>query len=176
MHLKPAITFEQYVSDMRDVRSRRAKRKPNQFRAVAWGMVIGLALVGLYDIPATRVSSYVLGAGFLLLAAAWNPYVRRRQKSLLRGVYDDQQAILNGNEMDVDESGISGSWVKGHARYEFGWTAFSDCIDRPDAFLFLYSPCCWIRVQKDGLLSADQLQIIAWYNASRGTTDTPQAV
>jgi hypothetical protein len=168
VHLKPNITFEQYESTLKAVRKSRPRRKPNQWIGSLVWAVIGFTIVFLYEIPATRIAGIALFVAFLVLWLAWKPYARSFQRRALRAIYDDQEHILQGNDMYVDEKGISGNWVGGNATYDFRWAAFYNLLDNPDAFLFLYSPCCWIRVPKDDLTTEQQQTVLAWYQASKG--------
>ena len=167
MQLKPAITFDQYASDLQFVRSRRAKTPKRQWIGVLTGIIIGATITALFEIPSTRASGIVLFVVYILLWAAWKPYFQRKQKAVLQRICKDQHEILNGNDMTIDASGISGSWVRNRAHYNFRWNAFTDCYERPDSFLFLYSPCCWIRIPRSELSSADQETVLAWYKAAK---------
>jgi YcxB-like protein len=73
-----------------------------------------------------------------------------------------QEKQLNGQHMDINESGIVGQWADGKASYQFKWSAFERFIDLPDAILFLPNSVSFVRIPKDSLSSEDQQVIKRW--------------
>jgi hypothetical protein len=111
--------------------------------------------------PATR--NFALGFYFpLAVLYFWS---KSRAKSCLKQHFEAQQTQLNGQQMDIDEAGISGNWQDGGAAYQFKWSAFRSFIDLPDAFLFLPNSVSFVRIPKEKLSSDEQLKIKQWAEA-----------
>ena len=80
--------------------------------------------------------------------------------------YTAQEKQLQGQLMDVDESGIIGQWADGNASYQYKWSAFERFIDLPDAFLFLPNSVSFVRIPKVSLSVEDQQDIKRWSGES----------
>jgi hypothetical protein len=80
----------------------------------------------------------------------------------LKQAYKAQEKQLNGQQMEISESGISGQWADGSASYQYKWSAFERFMDLPDAFLFLPNSVSFVRIPKDSLTPDEQQTIHGW--------------
>jgi membrane protein implicated in regulation of membrane protease activity len=167
MTIHPSITFDQHQSVLKAIRANQKQRPPNQTLPLLVGVVIGLLLVIAITNPATKVAGVALAAILVALWFAIRAAFKRRVSAAQHTNFQHMQPVLNGNEMTIDSAGIRGTWVDGKAVYDFSWKAFEDHLDRTDDLLFLYAPCCYIRVPKQEL-SAEQIhEMLAWYEQSK---------
>src|SRR5271170_6057291 len=116
---------------------------------VAVIIIFSFSLLIAIKTPSTQGSSLV---GFVLLifmvSALWL-WSKFRIQACLKQTYIAQEKQLNGQHMDIDESGIIGQWADGTASYRYKWAAFERFIDLPDAFLFLPNSVSFVRIPKD---------------------------
>jgi hypothetical protein len=61
---------------------------------------------------------------FLLLLVALCVWSKFRAEYCLKQHFQGQKKQLNGQPMDIDETGISGRWEDGNASYQYKWSAF----------------------------------------------------
>ena len=137
-----------------------SQRQANKTRWMGILFLIVLCLVPAIALgtPATR--DFALGFYFpLAVLYFWSKF---RTKSCLKQVYEAQKKQLNGQRMDVDETGISGQWNDGNASYQFKWSAFESSLDLPDAFLFLPNSASFVRIPKESLNGDEQREIKRW--------------
>jgi hypothetical protein len=163
LHIVATISFEQYKASLE------ALRKPAERRygKTAWLRIFfitffSFSLVIAIKTPSTQQSSLL---GFILLvmlfSALWL-WAKFRTQSCLKQAYNAQEKQLNGQHMDINESGIVGQWADGTASYQYKWSAFERFIDLPDALLFLPNSVSFVRIPKDSLSSEDQQVIKRW--------------
>jgi hypothetical protein len=163
LHIVATLSFEQYEAALA------AMRKPaeRRFGKTVWPkvfliVVLSFVLVIAIKIPATQESA--LG-GFILLAflfsALWL-WTKFRTRSCLKQVYKAQEKQLNGQRMEINESGIVGQWADGSVSYQYKWSAFERFIDLSDAFLFLPNSVSFVRIPKESLSSEEQQEVKRW--------------
>jgi hypothetical protein len=169
--IHPSITFEQWQSVNALVLEGRA-RKPHPAIGIFGGFVLGAAFALLLITPQTRIAGVLLALGYAFFHNFFKYDLKKRQAASQRRSFADMQPVLNGNQMEIDATGIRGTWVGGKATYDFQWTAFIKLIDRPDDLVFLYAPCCYIRFPKSELAAQEIHQAISWFEASRHPADT----
>jgi YcxB-like protein len=104
---------------------------------------------------------------FLLLLVVFYVWSKFRAQACLKQTYEVQKKQLNGQQMNIDATGITGQWEDGNASYQFKWSAFESLIDLPDAFLFLPNSASFVRIPKESLSSDDQLEIKRWGKEAR---------
>jgi hypothetical protein len=167
LHIEPTITFEQYRATLEAMRKPAERRfGKTQWYRIALIVIFSFSLTIAIKTPSTQKSSL---AGFiiliLLLSALWL-WAKFRTQSCLKQTYDAQEKQLNGQHMDIDESGIVGQWADGTASYQYKWSAFERFIDLPDAFLFLPNSVSFVRIPKGSLSSDEQQDIREWADSS----------
>jgi len=163
LHIVATISFEQYEAALA------AMRKPaeQKFGKTVWPgvffiVVLSFALLIAIKTPATQNSA--LG-GFILLAlllSAFWLWAKFRTRSCLKQVYKAQEKQLNGQRMEINESGIVGQWADGSVSYQYKWAAFERLIDLSDAFLFLPNSVSFVRIPKESLSSEEQQEVKRW--------------
>jgi hypothetical protein len=169
MILYPAITLDQWNSVNAAVLShgRREASKPSKALGLLGGAVIGAALALVAINPSTRLIGVALMAGYWTFYFLCRVQQRKRLAAVRQQSFEDLQPILNGTRMEVDALGIRGTWVGEKATYDFRWTAFADKIDRAEELVFLYAPCCYVRVPRACVDHEALQQITLWFDQSR---------
>lgn len=159
MHIVATISFEQYAAALSAIRKNSPKRAgKTRWLAIFFLTILCLSLAIALNTSATR--DFAL-AVYLVLAALY-VWSKLRAKSCLKQVYEAQKRQLNGQQMDIDETGISGQWEDGNASYQFKWSAFQNFAELPDAFLFFPNSVSFVRIPKESLSSDEQLEIKHW--------------
>ena len=124
---------------------------------IAFIVIVSLTLTIAIQTSSTEVVGFFLVlALFLVLLSVWS---KRRAKYCLKQTFEVQRKQLNGQVMDIDDSGISGQWENGNAAYQYKWSAFEGFLDLPNEFLFLPNSVSFVRIPKDSL-SLDEQQMI----------------
>lgn len=163
MHIEPTITFQQYKATLEVMRSPAERRFGKiQWLRIVLIIIFSFSLVIALKIPSTRESSLL---GFIILVPllfALSLWGKRRTEACLKRVYTTQEKQLNGQQMDITQSGISGQWADGNARYQYKWSAFERLIDLPDAFIFLPNAYAFVRIPKESLSLDEQQDIRLW--------------
>jgi hypothetical protein len=113
----------------------------------------------------TTFSTYLRDFGFAFLLGTLLLICRWWSDSRLRKIYEIQKEQLNGQIMNIDESGISGQWENGDATYQYRWSAFEGFVDLPDEFLFFPNAALFVRIPKDSLSGEDQQTAHRWAQA-----------
>jgi hypothetical protein len=163
LHIAATIAFEQYEATLAAMR-KPAERKfgKTKWLRVFFIAVFSFSLAIAIKTPSTQGSALV---GFillvLLLSALWL-WAKFRTRSCLKQAYKAQEKQLNGQQMEISESGISGQWADGSASYQYKWSAFERFMDLPDAFLFLPNSVSFVRIPKDSLTPDEQQTIHGW--------------
>jgi hypothetical protein len=172
LHIEPTITFEQYRASLEAMR-KPADRKfgKTQWLRVAVIVIFSFSLFVAIKTPSTQNSSLVGFIIIILLSSATWLWAKFRTQSCLKQAYHAQEKQLNGQRMDINESGIAGQWADGTASYEYKWSAFERFIDLPDALFFLPNSVSFVRIPKEALSSEEQQEIKRW--GTSGTTKTP---
>jgi hypothetical protein len=91
-------------------------------------------------------------------------YAKRQYRGRLLKLFEVEQKRFNGHPMEIDEAGIRGQCSGEHwlNTYSYGWPAFFRRLDLPDAYLFLYTPNCYIRVPIDCLTESECASLLLW--------------
>jgi hypothetical protein len=167
LHVEPSITFEQYSAALEAMRKPSDKRfGRSQWLKVAVIIILSFSIF-ITLIPDTQRSPLIVLISVILLYILLSLWMRFRTKSCLKQAYMAQEKQLQGQRMDVDESGIIGQWADGNASYQYKWSAFERFIDLPDAFLFLPNSVSFVRIPKASLSVEEQQDIKRWSGATR---------
>jgi YcxB-like protein len=163
LHIVATISFEQYETALAAMR-KPAERKfgKTQWLRAFFITVFSFSLVIAIKTPSTQESAL---AGFILLVLLFSVlwlWAKLRTRSCLKQAYEAQEKQLNGQQMEISESGIVGQWADGRVSYQYKWSAFERFIDLPDAFLFLPNSASFVRIPKEFLSSEDQRDIRRW--------------
>jgi hypothetical protein len=167
LHVEPSITLEQYRAALEAIRKPSDKRfGRSQWLRVAVIITLSFSIFIAVKTPDTQRSSLVVLISLATLYLALSLLTRFKTKSCLKQAYTAQEKQLQGQRMDVTESGIIGQWADGNASYQYKWTAFERFIELPDAFLFLPNSVSFVRIPKTSLSVEEQQDIKRWSGAS----------
>jgi hypothetical protein len=159
LHIVATISFEQYTAALSAMR----KNYQQRVRKTGWLAMFFVAILCFSLAIALKTSvsrDFTLGIYFVLVTLyVWS---KLRAKSCLKQVYEAQKKQLNGQQMDINEAGISGQWEDGHATYQDQWSAFQNFAELPDALLFFPNSVSFVRIPKESLSAEDQLEIKRW--------------
>ncbi|HEY6374343.1 MAG TPA: YcxB family protein [Edaphobacter sp.] len=170
MEVIATISFEQFKAAV--VATRR--HYSQQSEKPKWKGIVSIVLLTF----ALQTSGEYLGVSasyqiafylaLLILGVSLFLWCKWQSKSCLRKTYEIQKKQLNGQIMNIDESGISGKWENGDATYQYKWSPFESFIDLADGFLFFPNPASFVRVPKDSLNFDEQQAIRTWAQSHRG--------
>lgn len=171
MQLVATISFEQFKDAV--VATRRHYSKQNA--KPKWKGIVSFALVSFAITATLQTSGEYLGTSssclrsfylaLLILGAVLYLWCKWQSNSSLKKTYEIQKGQLNGQIMNIDESGISGQWDSGNATYQYRWSAFESFLDLPDGFLFFPNAAFFVRIPKNSLTPDEQQTIHAWAQA-----------
>ncbi len=163
MRIQPTITFEQFRNTCEAVTAAKGKRvQPYSWKGYLLLGVVCLVLGLAPQVPVARIPALTLDATMILFWIMSKPYSKWCRNRCLRKLYDEEQSMLDGQVLTVDESGIACDLINGHASSHHTWRAFTKRIEMPDAFVFLSSPNHFIRIPKETLPSSDCDRIRQW--------------
>jgi len=173
LHIVATISFEQFKTAILAMR----KKYQPQSKKTRWLNIVFIVVVSFtLAIAMQKSSAEVIGFSFVLILflVVLGIWSKRRAEYCLKQTYEVQKKQLNGQVMDIDESGIGGRWENGNASYQYKWSAFENFLDLPDAFLFLPNSVSFVRVPKESLSSEEQQDIKRWGKiVVAPSTDTP---
>lgn len=164
MRIVATISFEQFKTAILAMR----KKYQQQSKKTRWLNIIFIVVVSFTLAIAIQKSSAEFIGFFLVLflfLVVLGILSKRRAEYCLKQTYEVQKKLLNGQVMDIDESGISGQWENGNASYQYKWSAFEGFLDLPDGFLFFPNAAFFVRIPKDSLTPDEQQTIHGWAQA-----------
>jgi hypothetical protein len=134
------ISFEQFKAAVTATR----KRYSQQDKKASW-KGIGSIVLASFAITAalhtsgesfTALSAYLKGfaLAFFILAALLFLLCKWQAARCLRKSYEVQKKQLNGQIMNIDESGINGQWENGDVTYHYRWSALKHSLIFPTGF------------------------------------------
>ncbi len=162
VHIQPHISFEQYKAASMIVYAQ--TKQPVQR---GWRYYIPLALIcltlglALQYAPVRSTASVIL----VLLFVFWivcKLLGRWSQNRQLRRVFTGTQSLMNDQAMTIDEAGIECSQRDGKSTTRYTWHAFLAYAENSDSFLMLPSGYNFVRIPKDAMTKAEQVQVRAW--------------
>jgi hypothetical protein len=149
LHVEPSITFEQYRAALEAMRKPSDKRfGRSQWLRVAVIIILSFSIFIAVKTPDTQHSSLVFLISLIPLYIALSLWGRFRTKSCLKQAYTAQEKQLQGQRMDVDESGIIGQWADGNASYHTSGLLSSDSSTCLMLFYFFQTPSLSCGFQK----------------------------
>ena len=161
------ITFEQYAA----VLGAMAKvSKPTRRRIITWiwrpyvivsVVIFTLAASLSMEPPANQFVLISLGSAAVVYIMC-RYYSRRRVQSCIRRAFDVQDAYMNGQVMEITQSGITGETADGESGFHYKWSAFQRVLRLPDALVFLLTYESFVRIPTESLSLDEQHQIGAW--------------
>ena len=171
MQVVATISFEQFKAAVLATR----KQYAQQDKKVRWKGIVSIVLLWLaitVEIQRSGESLSALGAYLgsfslvpLILIALLVIWCKWQANHSLRKTYEIQKKQLNGQIMNIDESGISGQWEDGGATYQYRWSAFEGFRDLPDGFLFFPNAAVFVRIPTDSLTLDERQTIHRWAQA-----------
>jgi hypothetical protein len=160
LRIVATISFEQFRTAIVAMRKKYQPPKKTRWLNIVFIVVASFTIaIAIQTSSAEVIGVSLLLAVFLVAIGIWSKW---RVGYCLKQTYEVQKKQLNGQIMDIDDSGINGQWGNGDSNYQYKWSAFETFLDLPDAFLFLPNPVSFVRVPKESLSFEDQLTIKSW--------------
>jgi hypothetical protein len=158
LRIVATISFEQFNEAILAMRKKyQQQNKKTQRANIVFTVVASLALaIAVRTSSAEVIGFSVVLIIFFVVLWIWSKW---RAGRCLKQTYEVQRKQLNGQVMDIEESGISGQWEDGNASYQYKWLAFEGFLDLPNEFLLLPNSVSFVRIPKE-FLSPDEQQII----------------
>lgn len=138
----------------------RQQAKKWSWKSILWIILVSFGLVIAINTSRTEIVEFFFVSVMLLYL--FNFWLRWRADYCLKKLFDVQKNQLNGQIMDIEESGISGQWENGNATYQYKWSAFESFLELPDGFLFFPNSVAFVRVPKESLSADEQQTIKSW--------------
>jgi hypothetical protein len=155
------MSLEQFQTAVVAARNHFAKKN----KRTSWFQIVFLVIIAFsLAIAMQTFSEYLRGfcLGFYAFAVLLVLWCKWQSNRTFRKSYEAQQKQLNGQIMNIDESGISGRWENGNASYQYKWSAFESFLELPDGFLFFANPAFFVRIPKSSLNLDEQQMIKTW--------------
>ncbi|MBW8869282.1 MAG: YcxB family protein [Acidobacteriales bacterium] len=167
MRLHPRINFEQY----RDSCQALVEVKPQKAPKRSWQEYVILSIVCLVigispKIPPLRVPVFTAVGVLILYALFATQRAKGIRERYLRAIFIEEQQRLSNQTLTIDESGISCDEGNGRVTSHYTWNAFIECIDTPDAYLFLPSSNSFVRVPEESLSQSEIELLLQWSGAT----------
>ena len=172
MRIVATISFEQFNESILAMR----KKYQRQNKRRRWSNVVFVVVASLtFAIVIQKSSAEFVGLSMvlLLLLIVLGVWSKWRAGYCLKQAYEVQKKQLNGQVMDIEDSGISGRWENGDASYQYKWSAFEDFLDLPNAFLLLPNSASFVRIPKASLSPEEQQTIRRWATTIEDTRHQP---